>query len=178
MGQELWKSYKYLKRNINDLQNPESLNNYINAFPRSLTTFLKSMLTSILENKTIESNRKRYSKNKSLKEFDSQKINHLLSLIISALTNFTFPYLNLWLPNVLASLCRRPKLISSLHSLLTKCSIIGHTNRHERRLEKARMQNIDSTKRLIKGNNVFNLAVIDNIDFKEISFGFGNIYDV
>ena len=40
------------------------------------------------------------------------------------------------------------------------------------------MQNIDPTKRLIKGNNVFNLAVIDNIDFKEISFGFGNIYGV
>ncbi|PKK61267.1 hypothetical protein RhiirC2_718532 [Rhizophagus irregularis] len=31
------------------------------------------------------------------------------------------------------------------------------------------MQNIDPTKRLIKGNNIFNLTVIDNIDFKEMS---------
>ncbi|RHZ86745.1 hypothetical protein Glove_46g6 [Diversispora epigaea] len=40
------------------------------------------------------------------------------------------------------------------------------------------MQNIDLTKRLVRGNNVFNLAVIDNIDFKEASFRFGNIYNV
>ncbi|PKK76932.1 hypothetical protein RhiirC2_733069, partial [Rhizophagus irregularis] len=40
------------------------------------------------------------------------------------------------------------------------------------------MQNIDLIKRLKNGNNVYNLAVIDNIDFKEASFGFGNIYDV
>ena len=40
------------------------------------------------------------------------------------------------------------------------------------------MQNIDPTKQLIKENNVFNLTVINNIDFKEVSFGFNNIYDV
>lgn len=40
------------------------------------------------------------------------------------------------------------------------------------------MKNIDSTKRLIRRNNIFNLAIIDNIDFKEISFGFNNIYDI
>jgi hypothetical protein len=32
--------------------------------------------------------------------------------------------------------------------------------------------------RLIQGKNVWNLATIDNIDFKEKSFKFGNIYDV
>ncbi|PKK56971.1 hypothetical protein RhiirC2_798932, partial [Rhizophagus irregularis] len=178
MGQNLWQSYKCLKKNINNLQTPESLNDYISVFPGSLTNFFESMLTTILERKTAESNRKRLLKEKSLKELDSQKINHLLSLLISALINFTFPYLNLWLPNVLASLCRRPKLLSSLHDLLTKCSIIGHTNRHERRLEKTRMKSADPSKRLLTEKNVFNLAVIDNIDFKERSFQFGNIYDV
>ncbi|RHZ76523.1 hypothetical protein Glove_196g120 [Diversispora epigaea] len=34
------------------------------------------------------------------------------------------------------------------------------------------------TKRLIQGKNIWNLAIIDNIDFKEKSFKFGNIYDV
>ena len=106
MGQKLWQSYKYLKKDINNLQTPESLNNYISVFPGSLTNFFESMLTIILEKKTADSNRKRLLKNKPLKELDSQKINHLLSLLISALINFTFPYLNLWLPNVLASLCR------------------------------------------------------------------------
>ncbi|POG69339.1 hypothetical protein GLOIN_2v1777165 [Rhizophagus irregularis DAOM 181602=DAOM 197198] len=40
------------------------------------------------------------------------------------------------------------------------------------------MKDINPTKRLIRGNNVFNLAIIDNINFKEVSFRFGNIYDV
>lgn len=61
---------------------------------------------------------------------------------------------------------------------MTKCSIIGHMNRHERRLEKTRMESADPSKRLLTEKNVFNLAVIDNIDFKERSFQFGNIYDV
>ena len=40
------------------------------------------------------------------------------------------------------------------------------------------MKNADPSKRLLRGENIFNLAVIDNIDFKEKTFGFGNIYDV
>src|SRR2546421_35188 len=31
---------------------------------------------------------------------------------------------------------------------------------------------------LLKETTIFNLAVIDNIDFKEKSFEFGNIYDI
>src|SRR3954469_16288359 len=33
-------------------------------------------------------------------------------------------------------------------------------------------------KRLIQEDDIWNLAIIDNIDFKEKSFKFGNIYDV
>ena len=40
------------------------------------------------------------------------------------------------------------------------------------------MENSDLTKCLIKGKNIWNLAIIDNINFKEKSFKFGNIYDV
>ncbi|EXX72364.1 hypothetical protein RirG_070000 [Rhizophagus irregularis DAOM 197198w] len=58
MGQKLWQSYKCLKKNINNLQTSESLNDYISVFPRSLTNFFESMLTTILERKTAESNRK------------------------------------------------------------------------------------------------------------------------
>ncbi|RHZ66091.1 hypothetical protein Glove_309g4 [Diversispora epigaea] len=39
-------------------------------------------------------------------------------------------------------------------------------------------KHILESKRLIKGNNIWKLAVIDNIDFKEKSFKFGNIYDI
>jgi hypothetical protein len=40
------------------------------------------------------------------------------------------------------------------------------------------MNTTDPSKRLIKGNKIWNLAIIDNIDFKEKTFKFGNIYDV
>src|ERR1041384_1730224 len=40
------------------------------------------------------------------------------------------------------------------------------------------MKNSNPAKRLIQGKNIWNLAIIDNIDFKERSFKFGNIYDV
>ncbi|RHZ70783.1 hypothetical protein Glove_267g23 [Diversispora epigaea] len=125
--------------------------------------------------KITRNNQKRILQNKQL---EPQKIYKTISFLLSISIGFAFPYFNLWLSTILTFLCRRPKLISSLYSLLTKCSILGHTNRHERRLEKNRMQNIDLTKRLVRGNNMFNLTVIDNIDFKEASFGFGNIYDV
>jgi hypothetical protein len=40
------------------------------------------------------------------------------------------------------------------------------------------MKNSNPVKRLIQGKDIWSLAVIDNIDFKEKSFKFGNIYDV
>ena len=39
------------------------------------------------------------------------------------------------------------------------------------------MAKIDPTERLLEGLNVWNLAVIDNIDFKEKTFTYGNIFD-
>ncbi|RHZ55596.1 hypothetical protein Glove_413g5 [Diversispora epigaea] len=56
--------------------------------------------------------------------------------------------------------------------------IISHSDRHERRLEKVRINNINSTERLIFESNIWNLAVIDYIDFKERTFSYRNIYDV
>ena len=40
------------------------------------------------------------------------------------------------------------------------------------------MKASNPVKRLIQGNNIWNLAIINNIDFKVKSFKFGNIYDV
>ncbi|PKB94995.1 hypothetical protein RhiirA5_437601 [Rhizophagus irregularis] len=106
------------------------------------------MFLKLEAKKIIHSNRKKLLQNKPLKQSDPQKINKPISFLLSVLVGYAFPYFDLWLPiSILTSLCRRLKLISSLHSLLIKCSIIGHTNRHERQLEKTRMQNIDPTKR-------------------------------
>ncbi|GES96281.1 hypothetical protein GLOIN_2v1482460 [Rhizophagus clarus] len=58
------------------------------------------------------------------------------------------------------------------------CHVTSHTDRHERKLAKIRMETSNPVERLIKRNNIWNIAIIDNIDFKEKSFKFGNIYDV
>jgi len=71
-----------------------------------------------------------------------------------------------------------PRLLGSFRKFLTVCHVTSHSDRHERKLAKARMEKSNPVKRLIQGNNVWNLATIDNIDFKEKSFKFGNIYDV
>ena len=55
--------------------------------------------------------------------------------------------------------------------------ISGHTDGNERRIEKQRMTKINPTERLLKGPNIWNLAIIDNIDFKETTFKYGNIFD-
>src|SRR6185437_11550732 len=73
--------------------------------------------------------------------------------------------------------CRKPRLLSSLHQVLQSVNVIPHTNRHERRLENKRMSANDPTLRLKKNNKIWNVCVIDNIDIKEKSFTYGNIYD-
>ncbi|RHZ60063.1 hypothetical protein Glove_359g45 [Diversispora epigaea] len=89
-----------------------------------------------------------------------------------------FPYLKIWLPRVLTSLSCIPQLLESFRQILTVCHVISHTDRYKRKLAKIRMENSDPAKWLIQDKNIWNLAVIDNIDFKEKSFKFGNIYDV
>ena len=71
-----------------------------------------------------------------------------------------------------------PKLLGSFRQLLAICHVSSHSDRHERKLVKTRMEELNPANRLIRTNNVWNLAIIDNIDFKEKSFQFGNIYDV
>ncbi|RHZ80584.1 hypothetical protein Glove_134g30 [Diversispora epigaea] len=77
----------------------------------------------------------------------------------------------------MASLCRKPGLISSFRKLLSILNIIGHTERHEQRLEKQRMTKSNPIERLQKDSNIWNIGIIDNIDFKERTFKYGNIFD-
>jgi len=75
-------------------------------------------------------------------------------------------------------LCQKPNLLSSLYTILCTASVVSHTQHHERRLEKIRIDKIKPEKRLQEGPNIWNICVIDNIDFKERTFAYGNIYDV
>src|SRR5581483_4319547 len=88
-----------------------------------------------------------------------------------------FPGVNIWFTHILSSLCRKPKLLSSLYAILYTANVVSHTQFHERRLEKLRIKESHPEKRLLQGNNIWNVCVIDNIDFKEQTFSYGNIFD-
>ncbi|PKB91647.1 hypothetical protein RhiirA5_448195 [Rhizophagus irregularis] len=72
---------------------------------------------------------------------------------------------------------RKPKLLSSLHRLFTIWNVIGHSERHEQNLEKEHINKVIPTQRLYQESNIWNLTIIDNIDFKQKTFSFGNISD-
>jgi len=94
-------------------------------------------------------------------------------ILMTCFTNTQF-----WLTQSLASLYRKPRLLSSLHQILESVSIVSHSIKHERKLEVVRMSNANPHSYLISGSGVWNVCVIDNIDFKQKSFAWGNIYDV
>ncbi|PKY32595.1 hypothetical protein RhiirB3_450885 [Rhizophagus irregularis] len=67
-----------------------------------------------------------------------------------------------------------PKIIipEETIKIITVCHVSSHTNQYERQLAKIRMNETDPSKCLIKGKNIWNLAIIDNINFKEKTFKF------
>ena len=52
-----------------------------------------------------------------------------------------------------------------------------HNLMKELRLEKIRIRESQPGKRLIQEDNIWNISIIDNIDFKEQTFSYGNIFD-
>ncbi|RGB24426.1 hypothetical protein C1646_773121 [Rhizophagus diaphanus] len=70
-------------------------------------------------------------------------------------TTIAFPYLGIWFTQVMANMSQKSRLFFSFRKLLSTLYISGHTDRP----------------------NIWNLVIIDNIDFKEKSFTYGNIFD-
>jgi hypothetical protein len=178
MANTLWKSRNILLEQQKKIKMPDSLQDYYEAFPRFLTCFFDGLLTEIYRKKLKVSNIKLQKKNKKQKELDTLTIRKITTFFVSIIVHITFPYMGVWFPNVLASLSRRPKLLGSFQNLLSTLNIIAHTSYSERRLEKKRMCGVKPELRLQKNPNIWNLAIIDNIDFKEKSFSYGNIFDV
>lgn len=143
-----------------------------------MNNFFFRIVGELYQRKTKVCNWQQKNSQKSTKEIIPDQIAKIVMSITSMLLNIAFPYLKIWLPRILASLGRMPRLLGSFRQLLNICHITSHTDRYERKLAKDRMEKSDPTKRLIKSNNIWNLAIIDNIDFKEKSFKFRNIYDV
>jgi len=51
--------------------------------------------------------------------------------LISMVLKIAFKGWNIWVPQVLTSLCRRPRQISTFYTLLKEMHIIFYTDRHE-----------------------------------------------
>ncbi len=174
---KLWKSRKAINEKKDSLNSPESLLEYYNAFPDFVTEFFQGLLVEIFKRKLVVSNKKRKYRGQNTKTLPENTIIKIVTFFVSVLVGIAFPSCGIWLTNVLSSLARKPKLLSSLHRLLTVWNVIGHSERHERNLERERINKVIPTQRLYKELNIWNLAIIDNIDFKQKTFSFGNIYD-
>ncbi|CAG8496918.1 17134_t:CDS:2, partial [Racocetra fulgida] len=58
------------------------------------------------------------------------------------------------------------------------CNSHKNIEQHRKILEKEHVSKYNLLTKLIKGPNIWNVAVINNIDFKDIVFQYSNIYDV
>ncbi|RHZ81960.1 hypothetical protein Glove_115g59 [Diversispora epigaea] len=177
-GNKLWKSRKELVKSREVLQNPSTLNNYISSFPVWLESFFRNLLIVIYEKKSIITNKKQLQRKRPIKSSDLTRITKVVSLFLSILISITFPSIKVWFSQVISSLTRKPKMTTYLTELLSILKITSHSNDHERILEKKRMNEANPISRLQKTQNIWNLAVIDNIDFKQKTFTYGNIFDV
>ncbi|RIA79894.1 hypothetical protein C1645_839690 [Glomus cerebriforme] len=177
LGNIIWKSQKEVRKKKQGLENPNSLNNYRQSFPSSLINFFDEMIITLEKKKHEVINRKRKQRNLELKSFDTFHAEKKLTFLASVILTIAFPEVNIWFTYILSSLCQKPKLLSSLYAIFYTANILSHTQSYERKLEKIRMKESQSEKKLIQGDNIWNISVINNIDFKEQTFSYGNIFD-
>jgi len=136
------------------------------------------MIGSIMQKKHQVAERKQKSRGHFPKDFDPSSIQKITVFIASMILTVAFPTWKIWLTHTMASLCRRPKMISILQSILHAVNVVSYSWDHEVKKQKERMKNVDPRSKLLRTPETWNVAVIDNIDFKDTTFHHGNIYDV
>ncbi|CAB5325996.1 unnamed protein product [Rhizophagus irregularis] len=107
---KLWKSQIELTLNKNQLQNPQSIDEYVSSFPSWLMNFFYAFLTGIYKKKMAIVNQRRKARNMSIKANDPVQITKIVSLFLSILISITFPSLQIWFSTIIASLTRKPKM--------------------------------------------------------------------
>ncbi|PKY14332.1 hypothetical protein RhiirB3_426304, partial [Rhizophagus irregularis] len=166
-----------LKAHKKSLEAPASLEEYCATFPLCLVQFYDGLLTTLYETKKRKLDRQKKYYKQQPKPLNYEKITKQITFFVSIILNIAFKGWKIWLPRTMASLCRKPKLLSSLQEILNIVNITSHTLRHERNLEKIRALLANPTDRIHYNENIWNLGIIDNVDFKESTFGYGNIFD-
>ena len=178
LGREVLFSHSEIQQNISQLENPSSYESYFNALPKIICGFFQALITVLQQQKQNVVNKKRLQRGLPPKSLNTSQISKTTALLTSMLLTIAFPGMKIWLSHMISSICQKPKLLPYLREILHSACIISYTKRHENRLEKFRMHHTDPRENLIEGSNIWNLAVIDNIDFKASTFSYGNIFDV
>ncbi|CAJ0908223.1 15878_t:CDS:2, partial [Entrophospora sp. SA101] len=125
----IWKNKNILSENSDQLSQPESLEKYINAFPSCLTSFFGGMVETINIKKQLR-------RRNPISDPNNNQTIKTTAFLSSVVITHSFKKRKIWLTQILATLCRRPKLLSSLYQVLLAGGILPHTIRHERRCEK------------------------------------------
>jgi len=174
----LWRSRSEVRANKEKLVMPNSLEEYQNGFPLVISNFFYGLIDTIQKNKWKVVLRKQRERKTFEKDYDETRAKKISIFFISVLLSITFPGLDIWFTHILSSLCQKPRLHTSLYSILCVANVVAHTNRYEKHLEKQRREQVDINSKLWKGNNIWNICMVDNIDLQESTFRYDNIFDV
>ncbi|RIB19593.1 hypothetical protein C2G38_2136489 [Gigaspora rosea] len=166
-----------LKKRLSSLEKPESLEEYYEAMPTSLINFFLGLITTIKEKKLMVLARKRKERNEPPPQLDTKKIDAISLFFVSVILTIAFPRWKIWFTHILSSLCRRPKMLGVLYKILYTVRVVSYARDHEVRTQKKRMLAVEPQSRLDTSSNILNIAAIDNIDTKDKTFQYGNIFD-
>jgi hypothetical protein len=159
------------------LESPDSLKQYYEAMPKCLTSFFDGLVLALQLQKHEAIKRKQKERKNIIAEFDKSEIVKNTTFLSSVILTLAFRDWKIWLPQVIGSFCERPKLASYLRAILRTANVVAYLKDYEVKIQKKRMLEANPQRRLKSGPNVWNLAVIDNIDFKEKTFRAGNLFD-
>ncbi|RHZ75099.1 hypothetical protein Glove_217g170 [Diversispora epigaea] len=133
IGDKLWNSRLDITTKKSSLESPKTLHEYYNAFLDFLTSLFFGIIHKLQEKKMEINNRQQKKRQKLLTTVISEKTIKIVTFITSILIELAFPCLKIWLPQVLTSLSRKPRLLGTFRQLLTVCHVVSHTDRCYRR---------------------------------------------
>lgn len=180
IGIDLIKNRKQILQKKQALEEPQSLEEYRSALPVKLYNLLDGIIHVLFKKKLQVVNQKQKNRSgddSNFQQLNIKKIQKIVIFICSIIITIGFKNTKIWLTRMISSLCRKPRLFTTLHDFLSLVNVAGVTRRYERSLETQRMELADPTLRIQQSSNIWNVCVIDNIDFKEKTFTYGNIYD-
>ncbi|RHZ84758.1 hypothetical protein Glove_76g5 [Diversispora epigaea] len=180
IGLNLIKNRKQILQKKQALEEPQSLEEYCSALPVELYNLLNGIIQILFKKKRQAANQVQKSRtgdNNNFQQINIKKIQKIVIFICSIIITIGFKNTKIWLTRMISCLCRKPRLFTNLHDFLVLVSVSGVTRRYERCLETQRIELADPTLRIQQSSNIWNVCVIDNINFKEKTFTYGNIYD-